>query len=456
MSIDLSRDIAFAYPENKKLIFYPKVRKNLWDLYKRKLVAVEEAVQVIKSGDNVVLPLGCGEPPALLEAMARRHHELEDVKVHQMLPIREASYLKPEMNRSFRHVSWFTSGSNRQAVNEGRADFMPGHFHEYPYFFQKYIDVDVFMGTVSPMDERGYFSFGVSVDYTTTAASQARVIILEVNPNMPRTRGESLIHISEVDYIVENNNPIPELPIPALTENDRIIGGFIAELVEDGSTIQLGIGAMPNAVAEALQSKKNLGIHTEMVTDGMVDLVESGAVTGSKKTLHPGKIIGSFAAGTKRLYDFMNDNPLVEMYPVSYVNDPYIIGQNYKMVSINATLQVDLLGQCASETIGPRQYSATGGQTDFARGCLRSPGGKGFIALHSTAKKGQISKIVPMLHHGAVVSCSKNDVDHVVTEYGVAKLRGKTARERALALISIAHPDFRSELRAAARKMDLI
>lgn len=213
---------------------------------------------------------------------------------------------------------------------------------------------------------------------------------------------------------------------------------------------------MPNAVAMALSNKRNLGIHTEMITDGMVDLVERGTVTGRKKTLHPGKIIGSFAAGTRRLYDFLNDNPMVELYPVSYVNDPYVIGQNCKMVSINATLEVDLLGQCASETIGPKQYSATGGQADFARGCLCSPGGKGFIALNSTAKQGTISKIVPVLKQGAVVSCSKNDVDHIVTEYGVAKLRGKTARERALAMISIAHPDFRSELRSAARQMRLI
>ncbi|WP_347490725.1 acetyl-CoA hydrolase/transferase C-terminal domain-containing protein [Desulfoscipio sp. XC116] len=456
MSLDLSREMYYSYAEKKKLIFYPRIQKNLRELYKRKLVAAQEAVQVIKSGDNIVLAFGCGEPPALLEAMARRHHELEEVKVHQMLPIREANYLNPEMAKSFRHVSWFTSGPNRQAVNEGRADFMPGHFHEYPLFFQKYINVDIFMGTVSPMDDRGYFSFGLSVDYTSTAAAQARVIILEVNPNMPRTRGESLIHISEVDFIVENNDPIPEIPIPATTENDKIIGGYIAELVEDGSTLQLGIGSIPNAVADILQHKKNLGIHTEMVTDGMVDLIESGAVTGSKKTLHAGKIIGTFAAGTRRLYDFISDNPLVELYPVSYVNDPYIIGQNYKMVSINATLQIDLLGQCASESIGPRQYSATGGQTDFARGCLRSPGGKGFVALHSTAKNGKVSKIVPVLQKGAVVSCSKNDVDHVVTEFGVAKLRGKTARERALALIAIAHPDFRTELQAAAHKMELI
>lgn len=454
MSRDMHREK--EDPSGKKVLFYPGGRKDLKELYSRKLVAAEEAVKAIRSGDNVVLPLGCGEPGSLVDAMARRGAGLEDVKVHQMLPLRKAAYMEPDMRDRFRHVSWFTSGASRQSVNEGLADFMPGHFHDFPGFFQEYIRVDVFMGTVSPVDDRGYFSFGVSVDYTSTAALKAGTVILEVNPSMPRTRGESLIHISDADFIVENSAPIPELPIPPLTETDIVIGSHIADLIEDGSTIQLGIGGMPNAVAAALMSKKNLGIHSEMITDGMVDLIESGAVNGSQKTLHPGKIVGTFAAGTRRLYDFLNDNPMVEMYPVSYVNDPCIIGRNHKMVSINASLEVDLFGQCASETIGPMQFSATGGQSDFAGGCLRSPGGKGFIALSSTAKMGTLSKIVPMLKPGSVVSCSKNDVDHVVTEFGVAKLRGKTARERALALISIAHPDFRNELRDAARKMKLI
>lgn len=455
MSVELSREMV-QISAGQKLLFYPQNRTLLADLYNSKLVSAEEAVGVIKSGDNVVLPLGCGEPPALVRAMANRHRELEGVKVHQMLPLTKAAYMDCAMANNLCHVSWFTSGANRQGVNEGWAEFMPGHFHQYPGMFREFVQVDVFMGMVSPMDERGYFSFGLSVDYTTTAAREAGIVLLEVNPHMPRTRGDSLIHISEVDRLMENNVPVPELPIPPLTEADKAIGGYIAELIEDGSTIQLGIGGMPNAVAQALKNKRNLGIHTEMITDGMVDLVESGVVTGRKKTLHPGKIIGSFAAGTRRLYDFLNENPMVEMYPVSYVNDPCVIGQNHKMVSINASLEVDLLGQCASETIGARQYSATGGQSDFARGCLRSPGGKGFIALPATAKKGTVSKIVPVLQQGAVVSCSKNDVDHIVTEYGAARLRGKTARERALALISIAHPSFRGELREAARKLHFI
>lgn len=440
----------------KKLVIDPVSRRAAKDAYSQKLVTPREAVKLIRSGDNVVLPLGCGEPQALVDAMAERREELTGVKVHQMLPLRKAPYLDPAMSGSFRHVSWFTSGVSRQGVNEGWADFMPSHFSQIPQLLQEYVQVDVFMGTVSPMDEHGYFSFGVSVDYTTTAAAEARVVLLEVNPNMPRTRGDSIIHISEVNCIVENDAPIPEIPIPPITDADQMIGSFIAEMIDDGSTIQLGIGGIPNAVAKALRNKKDLGIHTEMITDGMVDLVECGAVTGRKKTLHPGKLIGSFAAGTRRLYEFMDNNAMFKMYPVSYVNDPYVIGQNHKMVSINSSLEVDLLGQCASETIGPKQFSATGGQSDFARGCIRSPGGMGFIALHSTAKNGAVSKIVPVLKPGSVVSCSKNDVDHIVTEYGVAKLRGKTGSERAMAMISIAHPDFRAELREAARKMNLI
>ncbi|MFZ5642609.1 MAG: acetyl-CoA hydrolase/transferase family protein [Bacillota bacterium] len=435
---------------------YPVDRKRIKEMYRQKLVTAHGVVKLIESGDNVVLPLGCGEPTALVDAMAEREGEVMDVKVHQMLPLRKASYLEQPMSKSFRHISWFVSGASRKGVNEGWADFMPAHFHDIPRQLRDFIKVDVFMGMVSPMDDRGYFSFGLSVDYTTTAAAQAKIVILEVNPNMPRTRGHSLIHVSEVDYIVENNTAIPELAIPPVTVEDNLIGCYIAEMIEDGSTIQLGIGGMPNAVAQALINKKNLGVHTEMITDGMVDLVEAGVINGRAKSLHPNMLIGSFAAGTRRLYDFLNDNPMVEMYPVSYVNDPYLIGQNNKMVSINATLELDLFGQCASESIGPVQYSATGGQSDFARGCLRSPGGKGFIALKSTAKKGAISKIVPVLKQGSIVTCSRNDVDHIVTEYGVAKLRGKSGRERALEIIAVAHPDFRPGLREAARKMQLL
>lgn len=435
---------------------FPMTRRAVVELYRRKLVHPSEAVQCVRSGDNIVLPLGCGEPPALLEALTERKDELEGVVIHQMLPMRTARYLEPGMEKHFRHNSWFTSNFNRQAVNEGRADFTPGNFHEFPRILEEYFDVDVFMGTVSPMDERGFFSFGVSVDYTLTAAAKAKIVILEINEHMPYTRGNSLIHICDVDYLVHNDTPLPELTTPPLTEEDKAIGAYVADLVEDGSTIQLGIGVIPNGVTRFLMDKKDLGVHSEMLVDGMLDLIESGVINNRRKTLHRGKAIASFALGTKRLYDFVHDNAMVEMHPVSYVNDPYVIGQNYKMVSINSSLEVDLLGQCASESIGPRIFSATGGQNDFARGALRSEGGKSIVTLHSTARGGTIPRIVPTLKQGAIVTVTKNDVDYVVTEYGVAKLRGKTARERALALISIAHPDFRDELRQHARKMMLI
>lgn len=424
--------------------------------YAMKLRTAAEAVQAIKSGDRIVLPLGCGEPPALLEAMAARKDELEGVIVDQMLPLRKYTYMQEGMEKHFRHNSWFISGASRQGVNQGRMDFTPNFFHEAPRIYRDFVPVDVVMAVVSPMDKHGYFSLGVSVDYTSTVARLAKTLIVEVNEHMPRTHGESFIHISEVDYIVEHNEPLITLPPQELSEADKAIGAYIAELIEDGSTIQLGIGSMPNAVAQMLLDKKCLGIHSEMLTDSMVDLVEAGAVDNSVKSLHPGKIVGSFAVGTQRLYDFLDDNPMIEMHPVSYTNDPYVIAMNNKMVAINATVEVDLLGQCASESIGTYQYSGTGGQVDFIRGAERSPGGKGIICLHSTAKGGTVSKIVPALQPGAVVTTSKNEVNYVVTEYGVAQLKGKSARERALALINIAHPDFRAELRKEAERRNLL
>ncbi len=425
------------------------------EIYQAKLLSPQEAVRYIKSGDNIVLPIGPGEPPALMNALMDRASELEGVVIHQMLPVRKSAYLSdPKMAPHIRHNSWFTSGLTRAGVNEGWMDFTPAHFSEIPALMSP--AVDVVMAIVSPMDKHGYFTLGLTVDYTVNAISKARLVLVEVNPNMPRTMGSGVVHVSEVSYVVEDTSPIPELPDPPITETDAAIGRHIADLIEDGSTVQIGIGGIPNAVAKLLVEKKDLGIHTEMITSSIVDLVEAGAVTGKKKTINPGKIIGNFAFGTRRLYDFVDDNPSVEIHSVAYTNNPYVIGQNYKMVSINSTLEVDFLGQCASESIGPKQFSATGGQSDFVKGANLSPGGKSFIALPSTAKDGKVSRIVPMLAQGAMVSTSKNDVDYVVTEFGAVRLRGKTARERALSLISIAHPDFRDELKDAARKMGLI
>ncbi|ACL70653.1 acetyl-CoA hydrolase/transferase family protein [Halothermothrix orenii] len=419
-------------------------------LYREKLVTARDAAGRVKSGDRIVVALGCGETPAILENLADRASELEGVMVDQMLPLYNYSYFKKGMEDSIRHNAWFISSLSRGIVNEGRADFTPNFFHEAPGLYREFIDVDILLATVSPMDKHGYFSFGVSVDYTKEVAEQARMVIVEVNENMPRTLGNSFIHISEIDFLVEHNRPLPELPVNTPSEVELKIGEYVASLIEDGSTLQLGIGGIPNAVTAALTDKKDLGIHSEMLTDGMVELVEKGVVTNRKKTLHPGKIIGSFAAGTNRLYEFLDDNPMVEMHPVSYTNDPWVISQNHKMVSVNSAIEVDLLGQCAAETVGTRQISGTGGQLDFVRGAVKSNGGKSIIALPSTAGNGKYSTIVPTLREGAVVTTGKNDVDYVVTEYGIAHLRGKTARERAEALIRIAHPDFRDELRNKA------
>lgn len=306
------------------------------------------------------------------------------------------------------------------------------------------------------MDEHGYFTCSLSVAYTMEAVKKASKVVVQVNPQAPRTHGNCHIHISEVDCIIECNEPLQELTIPDISPVEEAIGGYLSELIDDGSCLQLGWGGIPNSVCKALLHKKDLGIHTELLSDGMVDLMLSGAVNNSRKQTHRGKTIATFALGTKRLYEFMDDNPRIEMHPVDYVNYPHNIGKNDNVVSINATLQVDFLGQCCSESFGYLQWSGTGGQADFARGANISKGGKGFITAASTAKNGTISRIVPTLSPGASVTTGKNDVDYVVTEFGVAKLRGQTARQRALNLINIAHPDFRGELTEAARRMNRI
>lgn len=428
-----------------------------WEqIYQSKLVSAQEAAQALKSGDNIFLPIGAGDAPAVLEAMAERKDELEGVSVHQMLPLRNLTYLQPGMEKHFRSNGWFLSGLNRGLAQQGLADVTPNFFYDSPRLITEYWDVDVVMATVSPMDEHGFFSFGVNVDYISTAAQKAKIVILEVNPSMPRSFGDSFIHVSDATFLVENNIPIPEIPPAPVSQLDRVIGNYIAELVEDGSTIQLGIGGIPQATAQCLLSKRDLGVHTEMITDSIMDLVEAGAANGSKKTMNRGKVVGTFALGTRKLYDFIHNNPAVELYPVSYTNDPAVIGRQHKMVTINAAIEVDLLGQCASESIGHAQFSGTGGQADFSHGAIRSPGGKGFITIPSTTKGGTISRIVATLKPGAVVTTSKNAVDYVVTEYGVAKLRGKTLRQRAEALIAIAHPDFRGQLREEGRKLQIL
>lgn len=429
---------------------------NKWqDIYQQKLCTAAQAVQLIHSGAICAVPIGVGEPTALLEAMVDRQ-DLRDVRVAQMIAHQRLRYLTPEESDRFRHISWFTSGTSRAAVQEGRADFVPCFYHEIPMLHRDYWQYDVFFATVSPMDKHGWFSFGVAVSEAHAMMSKAKLVILEVNRFMPRTLGQSMVHLEDVDAVIENHVPLPELASPPLTETDKMIGQYIADRVQDGSVIQLGIGGIPNATALALCSKQDLGIHTEMFTEGMMDMIEAGVVTNRKKNIHLRKCVATFALGTRRLFDFLDDNLGVEFYPVEYVNDPVTVAKMDNFVSINACVEVDLFGQVCSESIGPKQFSGTGGQVDFVRGASKSKGGQSFITTYSTAKGGSLSKIVPFLTPGATVTTSKNDVDMVVTEFGVAKLKGKTGCERARELIGIAHPDFRGELTKAAQKIHLI
>lgn len=425
------------------------------EMYRQKLVSPEEAVKLVKSGDVVWAAASTNEPNILFEALADRKDELEGVVLRQFLSRRKHPYMDPSYASHISLESFFVTNVVRNLIRDGHATYVPSNFGDIPRLIRQ-SGVDVLMFTVAPMDEQGYFNFGLGCDYTPAAIEVARKIIVEVNPNMPRTRGYNNIHISKVDLLVEYDIPMVELPIPPVTEMDKTIGSYIADLIEDGSTLQIGIGGVPNAICKFLEHKKDLGIHTELVTDYLIGLVKSGALNGSKKSIHKGKIIATLVEGTKNLFDFVKDNSAIELHPVDYTNNPNIIAKNNKMISINATIEVDLFGQCCSESIGPTVWGGSGGQSDFARGVTMCPDGKGFIVLKSTAKGGTISKIVPTLSPGASVTTGRNYVDHVVTEYGVVKLRGKSLRERALALISIAHPNFRDQLRHSARQMKII
>ena len=425
--------------------------------YQRKLTSPDEAVTLIPDGSSIVQPLIAGEPPAVLAAIAARARSggFTSLTMRALLPFSatKATVLDPDLKDVIRWDSLFVGGADRAAVAEGRAGFTPNFFHQVPRLLSEFIPVDVCIATVSPMDRHGYMSLGVAVDYTSTAARVANVLILEVNSHMPRTHGRSFIHISEATAVVENDNPLPELPTPAMRDEDEAIGKAIAEMVPNGATIQLGIGGVPNAVAQYLRDHKDLGIHSEMFTDSMVDLIEDGVANGVRKTLHPRKAVFTFAAGSEKLYRFLDDNPYCEAHPVSYTNSPDVIAQNNELISVNAAIEIDLSGQCCAESIGPAQFSGTGGQADFVRGAFNSPDGKSFLALYSTAKGGEVSRIVPMLTLGAVVTTARQDVHYVVSEYGVAMLKGKSVSERARSLIGLAHPKFRDELKAAAKKL---
>jgi len=424
--------------------------------YRDKIVSAEQALKSVKSGDRVLLGHACGEPPTLVDALVERAPELSNVEIVHMVAMGKGKYAQPGMEKSFRHNGLFIGAPTRKALEEGRADYTPCFFSEIPRLFQdKILPVDVLLMQVTPPDEEGYCSLGVSSDYTKPASQCSGTVIAQMNKFMPWTEG-SKIHLDELNYIVESDTPIVELAPPKIGDVERAIGQNVAALICDGATLQLGIGAIPDAVLLFLEEKKDLGIHSEMFSDGVVHLAELGVVNNKKKTINTGKFTATFLMGTRKLYDFVDHNPDVQMLPVDYVNDPYVAGQYDNLMSINSALQVDLMGQVNAEMIGPNQFSGIGGQVDFVRGASRSKGGKSIIALPSTAAGGKISRICIVLDHGAGVTTSRGDVHYVVTEYGVADLRGKSLRLRAEALIAIAHPDFREALRAGAKELGRI
>lgn len=423
-------------------------------LYQQRRVPVLDAVRQVRDGDSIVLPTGVGEPPSLMAALTAERSRFRDVQVVQLLPMRPHAYLTPDSRAQVRHLSMFFSGVTRPGGQAGWIDWVPSNFSEIPALIDRgEVPCDVVFTLASAMDEHGYFSVSLGTDYTMAAIRKARAVVLEVNANVPQAHGECRVHVSQVAALVESDAPILEAPAPKVSEAHAIIGSHVADLINDGATLQIGYGGIPEAVARQLRGKRDLGIHTEMFGDALLSLVECGAVTGSRKNFMPGKIVATFALGTRRLYEFMHRNPMLEMHPVDFTNDPYSAARNDNLVAINATLQVDLLGQCGSESLGFLPYSGTGGQSDFVRAANRSRGGKSIMVLTSTAKQGTVSRIVPTLTPGTHVTTSKNDVNYVVTEFGVAQLRGKSARERARALISIAHPDSRAGLEEAAAKM---
>ncbi len=431
-------------------------------IYRSRIVSAEEAVAVVKSHQRIFLTGNCSTPQVLLKALVKRAPELEDVEIAQALTVGTTEYVAPEMEGHLRVNTMFISDNIRKAVQEGRADFTPVFLSEFPHLFRDGIlPVDVAFVHLSPPDEHGFCSFGVEVGLTKTAAESAKIIIAEINEQMPRTLGDAFIHVSRLDYIVPVNYPLVEVSMAAKGDPEVVerIAQYIADLIPDGATMQMGIGAIPDAVLRYLTDKKDLGVHTELFSDGVMDLVEKGVLTGARKTLHPGKIIAGFILGTHKLYDWIDNNPMIELHPTEYVNDPFIIAQNDRMVAINSAIEVDLTGQVCADSIGPKLYSGVGGQLDFIYGASRAKDGVPIIALPSVAitRSGKrFSRITAMLKQGAGVVTTRSHVHYVVTEYGVANLYGKSIRQRAQELIRIAHPDFRDELTHQAKKLNYL
>jgi 4-hydroxybutyrate CoA-transferase len=431
-----------------------------WDnIYQSRITTAEEAVKAVKSGDRIFLTGNVSVPKVLLGALVKRAPELEDVEICQALMIGPADYVAPEMQGHLRVNTMFISANVRKAVQDGRADFTPVLLSEFPLLFKnKILPLDAAIIHTSLPDEHGFCSLGVEVGLTKSPAESAKIIIAEVNEQMPRTLGDSFIHVSRLTHIVPVNYPIAEMAMAEEGDKEVVekIAGYIADLIPDGATMQMGIGAIPDAVLKYLFQKKDLGVHSELFSDGVIDLVEAGVLTNARKTIHTGKIVAGFIIGTKHLYDWVDDNPLIELHRTEYVNDPFVIAQNDRMVAINSAIEVDITGQVCADSIGPKLYSGVGGQLDFIYGASRSKGGVPIIAMPSTSvmRDGSIlSKIVSMLKQGAGVVTSRNHVRFIVTEFGVAELYGKTIRERAKELIKIAHPQFQEELERQAREL---
>ena len=435
----------------------PGVKMSWVDDYKKKLVSPEEAVSEVKSHNRVYISGNAATPYVLLNALASKKDELVDVELVHVLLLGEDPLSRPDMEGHFRHNSLFVGPADRKAINEGRADYVPIFLHQIPaLFYSNQMPLDIAILHLSPPDEHGFMSFGVEVLASKAAAEKAKIVIAQVNEKMPRVLGDSFIHVSRVHKIVEVSEDLPQLKKRPFSEVERKIGHFIASLIDDGSTLQLGIGGIPDAVLSALKGKKDLGIHTEMVSDGVMEAIESGIITGSRKTFHPHKVILTFLLGSQELYDYVDNNPVFEAHPTDYTNHPFNVSQNDNMVAVNSAIEVDITGQVCSDSVGTYIYSGFGGQVDFIRGAAHSKGGKPIIALPSTAKGDDISRIVPYLKKGAGVVTTRADVKYVVTEYGVAYLHGKNLHERTEALINIAHPKFRPELIEEAKRRNLL
>ncbi len=415
-------------------------------IYNEKLMSATEAIKLIKNHDKIIVSLGCGEPYGIEKELARNYKKYKDVELYNMLSLVNSIWTAPDLKEHIRVKTFFASAPNRKSISLGEADYMPCHFYEIPYVIRNYIKPRVAIVSVSPPDEHGYCSLGTSVDYSYEACEVADVIIAEVNKNMPRSLGYSSFHVSRFAAFVEMDDELPQVASAEISDVEKAIGKNCASLIKDGDCLQLGIGNIPNDICKELHNKKNLGLHSELVGDGVVELLENGVINNSQKQINCGKSVLGAALGTNILNKYIDNNPSVEFHPISYVNHPAVISQNNNVVSINSCLQVDFLCQVVSDTVGYNQYSGVGGQVDFVRGATMSKGGRSIIAMPSLAKHGTLSRVVPLITEGSAITTPRNDVNFIVTEYGIAELKGKSVRDRARALIKIAHPNFREEL----------